>query len=46
LIKSTVTGYQPEGDVVDWVWLANRANSAWHLLLFWTWPAPCLPYQS
>jgi len=28
LIKSTVTGYQPEGNVVDWVWLANRANSA------------------
>jgi FlaA1/EpsC-like NDP-sugar epimerase len=28
LLKELVSGYQPEGDVVDWVWLENEKVSA------------------
>jgi FlaA1/EpsC-like NDP-sugar epimerase len=28
LIKELVPGYQPEGDVVDWVWMENKKASA------------------
>ena len=24
LLKELVPGYQPDGDVVDWVWMANE----------------------
>jgi FlaA1/EpsC-like NDP-sugar epimerase len=32
LLKELVPGYQPEGDVVDWVWMENEKASAYRTL--------------